>query len=63
MGIMPSEYWEMTAGEFLVIAQMEADNAPVSDGGKMRHKDARELALDLDLSDEEWWIKHGPTKH
>lgn len=60
---MPSEYWAMTAEEFLVIAQLEADNAPVRDGGKMRHRDVRELTSDLDLSDEEWWLKHGPAKH
>lgn len=60
---MPSEFWAMTAGEFLVIAQMEADNSPVTSGGKMRHKDAREIHSDLALSDEEWWLKHGPAKH
>ncbi len=62
MGIMPSEFWAMTPHEFLALVEMEADNSPVSSKGKMSRALARELESEIDLSDEEWWAKHGASR-
>lgn len=59
MGIMPSEFWAMTPHEFLTLVDLEADSQPVSKGGKMTKSMARELAEDIEMTDEEWWQKNG----
>lgn len=53
----------MTAGEFLTLVEMEADNSPATKGGKIKRKDVAGMAADLELTDEEWWLKYGPTAH
>lgn len=63
MGIMPGEYWSMTAHEFLALVEMEADDSPTKPGGKLTRQRAREMESDLQLSDAEWWAKHGATKN
>lgn len=63
MGIMPSEFWAMTADEFLTLAEFENDEAPVKGGAKITKKQAQEMANDLSLSDAEWWAKHGVSKN
>lgn len=52
----------MTAEEFLVLVEFESENAPVN-GGKMTSRQAKEMSVDLDLSDDEWWQKHGVSKN
>jgi hypothetical protein len=63
MGIMPSEFWAMTASEFLCLVEMEADSSPTKPGGKLTRQLAREMESDLHLSDAEWWAKHGTAKN
>lgn len=61
MGIMPSEFWAMTADEFLTLVEFENDDAPLRAGGKLRRHEAIEMQRDLDLTDAEWWAKHGAS--
>jgi len=63
LGVQPSEFWNMTLGEtFLLIdahrPRMEGDYA-----GKLRKSDVDEISGSLELSDDEWWAKHGTPRN
>lgn len=63
MGIMPSEFWAMTPHEMLALVEVEAENMPVSKGGRMTRAMARELEADMSLTDEEWWAANGTSRN
>lgn len=54
-GIQPSEFWEMTIGEWLVEAAQQYEKSEL--GQKERKKQI--LLEDASLSAEEWMSKYG----
>jgi hypothetical protein len=54
-GIQPSEFWEMTPGEWLLEAQ---DRWLASDEGQLEMK-KRAWKQDAELSRDEWMRKYG----
>ena len=59
-GIAPSEFWGMTINEWFSLLDL---NTP-EDGKKapMSTVDKKALIADLNLSNDEWWSKHGRGK-
>ena len=57
--IQPSEFWEMTMVEWMLEAQSRFDKTP--EGRALRRRD--EWLEEAELSDEEWWSRHGTPKN
>lgn len=44
LGLPPSEFWNMTVAEFMVLFQHHVDNAPGNHAGKLTNRDVDELS-------------------
>lgn len=59
-GIQPSEFWGMTLNEWFCEWELNADShSPENYAGKLTQGDVDDLMDDNELTDEEWWEKHG----
>lgn len=59
-GLPPSEFWEMTMNEWFALHEVHRPN---DYAGKLTHDRVDDLLDDIELSDQEWWAKHGSTRN
>jgi len=57
-GIQPSEFWDMTMVEWMLEARFHMDQSPVGRAAQKRD----EWLEDMEMTDEEWWAKHGTSQ-
>lgn len=51
----------MTMSEWFCEFEFNMKNAPGNYAGKLTHGDVEDLLDDSELTDDEWWEKHGSS--
>lgn len=62
-GIQPSEFWEMTMSEWYCEFELHIKDAPGAYAGKLTNGVVDDMVDDMQLTDAEWWGKHGSSSN
>lgn len=63
-GIQPSEFWAMTMKEWYAEYSFNVDKLGLDNtthAGKLTQDNVDDMLDDMELTDEQWWKKHGST--
>lgn len=59
-GLSPNDFWDMTVNEWFALFEV---NRPNNFAGSLTHSSVNALQEDMELTDDEWWAKHGSSQN